>query len=99
MIALFIHIGEENVIQPEEVVAILDYNLFQSSTIIQELIFKQKEKGNVIESDYEEAKSIVITVHKIYFSSLSVQTLNRRSYLSYTMENVDDTADMKTTDE
>jgi len=99
LIPLFIHIGDENVIRSEEVIAILDYSLFHSSTIIQELIFKQREKGNVIDSDYEEAKSIVITIDKIYFSSLSVPTLNRRSHLSYMLENVDDTADIKLTDE
>ncbi|MGM8215770.1 extracellular matrix regulator RemB [Bacillaceae bacterium W0354] len=91
---LFIHIGDENVIRSEEVVSILDYSLFDSSTIIQEMIFQQRKKGNVSEAAYEDAKSIVITVDHIYFSSLSVPTLNRRAQLSYKLDKVDDLTEM-----
>ncbi|RPF51140.1 extracellular matrix regulator RemB [Aquisalibacillus elongatus] len=90
---MFIHIGDENVIRSKDVVSIIDYSLFHSSSIIEEMIFKQREKGNVSDSSYEEAKSIVITVNHIYFSSLSVSTLNRRAQLSYKLDKVDDITD------
>nr|WP_245686768.1 DUF370 domain-containing protein [Tenuibacillus multivorans] len=90
---VFIHIGDENVIRSRDVVSIIDYNLFNSSSIIEEMIFKQRESGNVSDSSYEEAKSIVITVNHIYFSSLSVSTLNRRAQLSYKLDKVDDITD------
>ncbi|GEL76318.1 extracellular matrix regulator RemB [Tenuibacillus multivorans] len=90
---MFIHIGDENVIRSRDVVSIIDYNLFNSSSIIEEMIFKQRESGNVSDSSYEEAKSIVITVNHIYFSSLSVSTLNRRAQLSYKLDKVDDITD------
>ncbi|MFD2638483.1 extracellular matrix regulator RemB [Piscibacillus salipiscarius] len=90
---MFIHIGDENVIQSEDVVSIIDYTLFNSSSIVEEMIFKQREKGNVSDNSYEEAKSIVITVDHIYFSSLSVSTLNRRAQLDYKLDKVEDITD------
>lgn len=92
---MFIHIGDENVIHVNEVVTILDYQLFHSSTLLQEMVFKQREKGNVTDSAYEEAKSIVVTVDHIYFSSLSVSTLNKRAQLSHKLDKIEDLADME----
>ncbi len=90
---MFVHIGDDNIIRTEEVVAMIDYSLFSSSTIIEEMIFNQRKQNNVTESAYDEAKSIVITIDHIYFSSLSVSTLSKRAQLENTLDNLDDAMD------
>lgn len=90
---MFVHIGDDNIIRTEEVVAMIDYSLFSSSTIIEEMIFNQRKQNNVTESAYDEAKSIVITIDHIYFSSLSVLTLSKRAQLENTLDNLDDAMD------
>ncbi|WP_188207409.1 extracellular matrix regulator RemB [Alkalibacillus aidingensis] len=87
---MFIHIGDEHVIRSEEVVSIIDYNLLSSSSIVEEMIFNQRKNGNVTEAYYEDPKAIVITVDHIYFSSLSVSTLNKRAQLSHMLDKIDE---------
>ncbi|NIK12775.1 extracellular matrix regulator RemB [Alkalibacillus sp. S2W] len=90
---MFIHIGDEHVIRSSEVVSIIDYNLYHSSSIVEEMIFNQRKAGNVVEVPFEEPKAIVITTDEIYFSSLSVATLNKRSQLSHMLDGIEDIAD------
>ncbi|MFC0015353.1 MULTISPECIES: extracellular matrix regulator RemB [Allobacillus] len=87
---MFVHIGDDNVIRTEEVIAMVDYSLFSSSTIIEEMIYNQRKENNVTDSAYDEAKSIVITVDHIYFSSLSVATLSKRAQIADFLDSVDD---------
>ncbi|MBR7554717.1 extracellular matrix regulator RemB [Allobacillus sp. GCM10007491] len=87
---MFVHIGDDNVIRTEEVIAMVDYSLFSSSTIIEEMIYNQRKENNVTDSAYDEAKSIVITVDHIYFSSLSVSTLSKRAQIADFLDSVDD---------
>ncbi|WP_017185398.1 extracellular matrix regulator RemB [Alkalibacillus haloalkaliphilus] len=87
---MFIHIGDEHVIQSDEVISIIDYTLYKSSSIIEEMIFNQRKNGNVTEVQYEEPKAIVITVDHIYFSSLSVSTLNKRAQISNILDQIDE---------
>ncbi|PKR77442.1 DUF370 domain-containing protein [Halalkalibacillus sediminis] len=86
---MFIHIGDEHVIRSNDVISIIDYSLFHSSTIVEEMIFNQRKDGNVSEAAYDDAKSIVITKDHIYFSSLSVSTLNKRAQISNTLDQID----------
>ncbi|GAA0502185.1 hypothetical protein GCM10008986_32220 [Salinibacillus aidingensis] len=88
--SVFIHIGEEHVIQSEDVVAIIDRDLVKSSTIIDEMIQNQKRRNIVIDTSHDQAKSIVITTEFIYFSTLSVATLRKRSSLNFTLDKLED---------
>ncbi|MBB6454418.1 regulator of extracellular matrix RemA (YlzA/DUF370 family) [Salirhabdus euzebyi] len=87
---MFIHIGEDHVIQSRDVVAIIDSDLLTSSSIVDEMIMNQKKNNKVVETSYESAKSIVITTEYIYFSTLSVATLKKRSQLSSTLNKLED---------
>ncbi|SET14604.1 protein of unknown function [Salinibacillus kushneri] len=90
---MFIHIGEEDVIQSEDVVAIIDCELLTSSTITDEMIRNQKKRNVVIDTSHDQAKSIVITTNFIYFSNLSVATLRKRSSLNFTLDKLEDYSD------
>lgn len=90
---LFIHIGEDHVIQSKDVVAIIDRELLTSSSINDEMLMNLRKEKKVVETDYEIAKSIVITTVYVYFSSLSVNTLKKRSQLATTLNKLEDYSD------
>ncbi|MBA2174728.1 DUF370 domain-containing protein [Halobacillus locisalis] len=87
---MFIHIGDDHVIQSKDVVAIIDNSLVASSSIIEEMLFNQRKNRQVVETDDYEAKSIVITNDVIYFSPLSVFTLKKRANMMSTLNKLED---------
>lgn len=87
---MFIHIGDDHVIQSKDVVAIIDYSLTSSSSIIEEMIFNQRKNRRVIETEDHQAKAIVITNDVIYFSPLSVFTLKKRANMMTTLNKLED---------
>ncbi|RWZ54746.1 DUF370 domain-containing protein [Halobacillus fulvus] len=86
---MFIHIGDDHVIQSKDVVTIIDHSLIASSTIIEEMIFNQRKNKRVIETEDHQAKSIVITNDVIYFSPLSVYTLKKRANMRTTLNKLE----------
>ncbi len=74
---MFIHLGENVIIQTNDVVAILDRQLIKSSTIVNEFLEKQVNK--IVELTSGDTKSVVVTVDRIYFSPLSSNTLKKRA--------------------
>jgi len=75
---MFIHIGNDHVIRSRDIVTIINYDMVESSTITDKIM---GQMGNVdkIEGIEEEAKSIIVTVDQIYYCTLSVTTLKKRS--------------------
>ncbi|HLQ73875.1 MAG TPA: extracellular matrix/biofilm biosynthesis regulator RemA family protein [Bacillota bacterium] len=78
---MFIHIGNDNVIRSREIIAIVEYEVITSSSIMEEMI-EQGRKRKTVLGPMDDAKSVVITNPMIYFSSLSVYTLKKRSSIS-----------------
>ncbi len=91
---LFIPIGEDYVIELNEVIAMIDHQLLLSSTIIQEMIQNQRKDKKIIEISNGSTKSIVITRDQIYFSPLSVATLKKRSSMTNILNKLDDYSNM-----
>ncbi|WP_028784485.1 extracellular matrix regulator RemB [Thalassobacillus devorans] len=87
---MFIHIGDDQVIRSKDVVAIIDHTLISSSSIIEEMIYNQRKEKNVVETQTQEAKAIVITDDQIYFSPLSVMTLKKRANMMATLNKLED---------
>ncbi|MYL50678.1 DUF370 domain-containing protein [Halobacillus litoralis] len=87
---MFIHIGDDHVIQSKDVVAIIDHSLISSSSIIEEMIHNQRKEKQVIETEDYQAKAIVITNDVIYFSPLSVYTLKKRANMMTTLNKLED---------
>lgn len=75
---MFIHIGNDHVIRSRDIIAVVDYDVITSSTIMAEMV-KRKQDENKVRGSSKEAKSVIITDEKIYFSTLSVITLQKRS--------------------
>ncbi|WLR50869.1 DUF370 domain-containing protein [Bacillus tianshenii] len=83
---MFIHLGEEIVIRSEDVIAIIDGQLIESSTIMSEFIRGQEREKGITEVSAGAAKSIVVTKDRVYFSPLSSVTLKRRSQMISDLE-------------
>ncbi|WP_186576855.1 extracellular matrix regulator RemB [Aquibacillus kalidii] len=87
---MFIHIGDDNVIRSEDVIAIIDNSLIASSTINEQMLFNQRKNKKVFDPQLEGTKSIVITNDYIYYSPLSVLTLKKRASMISTISKLED---------
>ena len=76
---MFIHLGEDIVISANDLVAILDQQILKSSSIVNE--FLDSQKHHVVGLTSGVAKSVVITIDKIYYSPLASSTLKKRAQL------------------
>ncbi|WP_226668577.1 extracellular matrix regulator RemB [Metabacillus litoralis] len=77
---MYIHLGDNFVVPSKEVVMILDRQSSLESPIVDEFFVKQQDK--IVELASGEAKSIIVTFDKIYFSSLSSGTLKKRAEIA-----------------
>jgi len=75
---VFIHIGNNNIIRSRDIVSIVDHNTLKSSSIMGEMIDNGTKENKVI-GPIKDSKSIVLTSDFIYYSTLSVVTLKKRS--------------------
>ncbi|WP_085993779.1 extracellular matrix regulator RemB [Oceanobacillus senegalensis] len=86
---MFIHLGNDNVIRSEDVIAIIDYQMISSSVIMGEMMKAWKREKKII-GTMKDAKSIMITTDLIYYTTVSVSTLKRRSSINHAINNLDD---------
>src|SRR5690625_3365991 len=77
-LVLFIHIGDDHVIRSREIVTISNFDMIEASTITDKMM-EQIGMFDNIKGDKVNAKSIILTVDQIYYCSLSVTTLKKRS--------------------
>lgn len=91
---MFIHIGDDQVIRSEEVVAIIDKQLVSSSLINEEMLFNQRKNKQVEEASNDPSKSLVITQDRIYHSPLSVFTLKKRASMMNTISKLENYSDL-----
>ncbi|SFD71508.1 protein of unknown function [Lentibacillus persicus] len=89
---MFIHIGNDNVIQSKDVISIIDHSVVTSSGTMEKLIENNTKQQKVF-GPTDEAKSVVVTSEQIYFSSLSVSTLKKRASMISTINKLEDYSD------
>ena len=74
---MYLHIGEDILVHTDEIVAILDKKLLDSSPILAE--FLQQKADITIHLTEKSIKSIVVTTKHVYYSPLASMTLTKRS--------------------
>ncbi|WP_217588422.1 extracellular matrix regulator RemB [Lentibacillus saliphilus] len=89
---MFIYIGDDNVLQVKDIVAIIDHSVVTSSIITQETIAQTKANGDLY-GDPDQAKTVIITTERIYYSSLSAATLKKRSGMVSVISKLEDYSD------
>jgi len=81
---VLIHIGGDIIVRSNDVIVILDVNhLVKNNSKKAEVLKNLETSKDVIKITNDEAKSLVITTDKLYYSPVSSLTLKKRS-LSYT---------------
>ncbi|MFD3258936.1 extracellular matrix regulator RemB [Paenibacillus lentus] len=79
---MYIHLGGEKVIFSSELVAIFDISIEKSSKISKQFVSHAIKEKNVQRIGEEEAKSIVVTKTKVYYSPISSATLKKKANIS-----------------
>lgn len=72
---MYLHIGDDILVHTDEIVAILDKKLLESSPILEEFL-QQKEEIHLAK---KSVKSIVVTNKHVYYSPLASVTLKKRA--------------------
>ncbi|ANS76411.1 hypothetical protein AWM70_19055 [Paenibacillus yonginensis] len=75
---MYIHLGGEKVVSSRELVAIFDISIEKSSKISKQFVTSMLEGKKMVQISDEEAKSIVVTEHTVYYSPISSATLKKR---------------------
>lgn len=79
---MYLIIGNDHVINGEEVISILDYQLLKTSSKFNNLMEMKIGKNKVL-GDEADAKSVILTDDYLYYSPFSTLTLKKReSFLS-----------------
>lgn len=89
---MFIHLGNDHVIQSKSIITIIEQSVISSSSIMEEMIDNLRKKSKVY-GPIRNAKSVVITSESVYFSSLSVPTLKKRAKITDTISKLEDYSD------
>ncbi|MGE7604330.1 extracellular matrix regulator RemB [Peribacillus sp. NPDC097675] len=77
---MYLHIGEDILVKTDDIIAILDKKMLQSSPIFDE--FLEKRVDVISHLTKNSVKSIVVTEKQVYYSPLASVTLKRRSQQS-----------------
>ncbi|WLD93399.1 extracellular matrix regulator RemB [Alkalihalobacillus sp. AL-G] len=83
---MFIHIGENMVVQASNVVAIFDYEIANDSEETKAFLNYHSKINNLVTISPELIKSIVLTTGEVYLSPLSSVTLKRRAKINRNFE-------------
>ncbi|MCA0988760.1 extracellular matrix regulator RemB [Guptibacillus algicola] len=77
---MFIHLGEDVVVQSRDVVGIFDWHVMEEAEITTEFLHRHSKDKLVEDIGGDLTKSIVITTDMVFLSPLSSLTLKRRAY-------------------
>ncbi len=83
---MFLHLGQETVVNEKEVVGIFDLDTSTVSKHTRDFLSKQEKEKRVINVSFELPKSFILCSNKkkdkrVYISQISTSTLNKRSNL------------------
>jgi extracellular matrix regulatory protein B len=81
---MYLHVGEDILVETKDIIAILDKESVKSSPLLQEFIDQQVER--IIDISKGSFKSIVVTCDHIYYSPLASGTLKKKSLVRSVQE-------------
>lgn len=80
---MYIHLGEDELIKIQDVIAILDYQLVEESESNRFFIDHYLKEKKLIDVGQKDPKSIIVTTESIYYSSFSPSTLRKRTEMNW----------------
>ncbi|NLK08880.1 MAG: DUF370 domain-containing protein [Firmicutes bacterium] len=79
MIALFVHLGKNEIVHFDRIVAIIDWPTLQHSEVNQAFAERAKQGQKVCDVSGGRPNSMVITNECVYLSAISSTTLKKRA--------------------
>lgn len=79
MMAVYLHIGGDNVIGLADVIAVLDARTLAVSPEGAAFITAARAQGRLIRTGEDKTNAYVVTTHGVYASAISTATLKRRA--------------------
>jgi hypothetical protein len=76
---MYIHLGGDKVIRSRELIAIFDISNDKPSQLPRMLLTHDNQEKKVERIGEEDAKSLVVTESRLYYSPISSATLKKRS--------------------
>lgn len=77
---MFLHLGGDIVVPKEHVIAIVNMQLMKKTEVNREFLKIAEDEGFIVPiTEKANAKSIIVTLEKIYLSPISSMTLKKRS--------------------
>ncbi|BAM46137.1 extracellular matrix regulator RemB [Amphibacillus xylanus] len=89
---MFFDIGDQQFVKSDDIVMMIDQQYVDSSVINGEMI-EYQQNLNDKQNQTDKPKTIVVTKDNIYYSSLSITTLKKRSSLQMMINHLDDYTD------
>ncbi|WP_100405889.1 extracellular matrix regulator RemB [Bacillus solitudinis] len=83
---MFIHLGGDFIIRSKEIIAILNQDVQEMSTMTKAFLKQEESQKKRVVISSEFIKSIVVTDDSIFYSPVSSITLNRRAQATSELE-------------
>lgn len=77
---MFLHLGGDNVVPYDQVIAVLDYDLRLHSKISRKFLEHSDDLGQFHDVSEGNPKSVVVTTKGVYLSQISCATLKKRGH-------------------
>ena len=82
---MYLHIGEDTVINGKNVIGIFDMDTSTVNKATRDYLSKAEKEKRVIYVNYELPKSFIVTDNKIYIAPLNTSTLLKRTRQEFTL--------------
>ncbi len=93
---MYLHLGQDTVIQTEHIVAMFDIDACTVSKKTRDFLSSAQKNGEVVNVSYELPRSFVICrrdgKNTVYISQLSTKTLNKRQNINQSIRETGETS-------
>ncbi|GEN56402.1 hypothetical protein GCM10012290_02300 [Halolactibacillus alkaliphilus] len=76
---MFMHIGNDQVIQTDDIIVMINQQDIEVSSINEEMIDYAEQEDDELSYDEDVVKTIIFTKDGVYYSPLAIQTLKKRT--------------------
>ena len=76
---MFIHLGEDTVINDKEIIGIFDIDTSTVNKATRDYLSKAEKEKRVIYVNYDLPKSFIVCDNAVYISPINTSTINKRT--------------------
>jgi len=76
---MFIHLGEDTVVNDKEIIGVFDIDTSTVNKATRDYLSKAEKDKRIIYVNYDLPKSFIVCDDKVYISPINTSTINKRS--------------------